>query len=345
MLDGVQPSDMNPRILLWAPRIAGLALSAFFAMFALGAQGSHSVVDVVMHLAPTLLMVALVTLGWRRPLLAGVGMLALSVLYVATTRRLDWALVIAGPLMIAGLLYLASWSFLKRSALVAVFALMTASPASSQAPPGDTASTSRGLCWSPAPRARCRAFIQQDGGFALSVFGRESTLLDSTRASSSGGPFGAAPLPVGNLPSYVGWDLMAMKNTNAAHALGVSVHAGLMMGFMTEGGSDFLVRSAVSLRRRTWWSSGDYRDLSVGVLVAQVEKLRHPSGPAWRPGVNASATWSRKRLSLFASMDVVHADVEPRVALHGGLKVTGAKPLLAATALGAALVGLFNMPI
>ena len=84
-------------------------------MFALGAvRGSHSIVDGVMHMAPTLLMLALVALGWRRPLAAGVAMLLLALLYVANTQRLDWALVVSGPLVITGLLHVASWRSSRR---------------------------------------------------------------------------------------------------------------------------------------------------------------------------------------------------------------------------------------
>ena len=104
--------------LLWAPRIAGLALTLFVASFALGAlTETHSLVGTIMHLAPTIIAVGIVAIGWRRPLVGGLGMTILAVLYAVTTRRADWILAISGPLALTGLLYFASWRATRSNAL------------------------------------------------------------------------------------------------------------------------------------------------------------------------------------------------------------------------------------
>ena len=57
---------------LWLPRILGLAVSGFIALFALnafraGRPLAEGLPDFAMHLVPAALLFAVVALAWRRP--------------------------------------------------------------------------------------------------------------------------------------------------------------------------------------------------------------------------------------------------------------------------------------
>jgi hypothetical protein len=89
------------RLLLWSPRILGILVSLFIGLFALDAfsQGKAFV------------LLALVGASWRREWIGGVAFIGLAVLYAMTTAKnhLDWMLLISGPLVIVGTLFMWSW--------------------------------------------------------------------------------------------------------------------------------------------------------------------------------------------------------------------------------------------
>lgn len=96
------------RALVWAPRILGIAVSLFIGVFALDALGEGP--RAILHLVPTFVLLLAVLLAWHRPWVGAVVFSALSVGYAATVPdRPDWILVISGPLLVVGLLFLWSW--------------------------------------------------------------------------------------------------------------------------------------------------------------------------------------------------------------------------------------------
>ncbi|HSC26080.1 MAG TPA: hypothetical protein VLD67_02335 [Vicinamibacterales bacterium] len=103
------------KLLLWSPRIFGLALSVFLGLFALDAfSPDKSFIEAlpgfVIHLVPAFLVLAIVAASWRWQWLGGVTLIALGVAYaVAVSWRLDWVAVISGPLLVTGVLFLFSW--------------------------------------------------------------------------------------------------------------------------------------------------------------------------------------------------------------------------------------------
>ena len=104
------------RVLLWSPRVLGILTVVFVAMFALdafepGAPALVAAADVGVHLLPAILLAGLVTVSFRWPLAGAIGFLALAVLYATALARgrLDWILVISGPLAVVGALFMASW--------------------------------------------------------------------------------------------------------------------------------------------------------------------------------------------------------------------------------------------
>jgi hypothetical protein len=103
------------RLLLWSPRILGIGVSLFIALFALDAFSQEktfiqALPDFLIHLTPTLLLLAIVVAAWRWAWLGGVTFIALALAYAIMVRwRLDWVAVISGPLLVVGLLFLGSW--------------------------------------------------------------------------------------------------------------------------------------------------------------------------------------------------------------------------------------------
>ena len=88
---------------LWAPRVAGIAMSLFLALFALDAFNGKSFARALpefgAHLAPALLVLGVVALAWRYPLRGAVGFGLLALAYA----------VIAGPLAVVAVLFFVSW--------------------------------------------------------------------------------------------------------------------------------------------------------------------------------------------------------------------------------------------
>ena len=107
---------------LWSPRILGIAVSFVLSLFALDAFTSgrpldRAMADFAMHLVPALAVLAVVAMAWRRPWMGGVTFVLLAAAYALAARsRLDWVLVISGPLLVVGLLFLWSWRSQQRLA-------------------------------------------------------------------------------------------------------------------------------------------------------------------------------------------------------------------------------------
>jgi hypothetical protein len=106
----------SSRLLLWAPRILGTLVSAFIGLFALDAFGGarsffEALPDFLIHLIPAVVLLALVGMSWRWEWIGGLTFIGLGVAYALTTAagRPDWVIVISGPLLVVGALYLWSW--------------------------------------------------------------------------------------------------------------------------------------------------------------------------------------------------------------------------------------------
>ena len=103
------------QIILWAPRILGIGLAIMLGLFAADVFiGNHGIlgtlVALVMHLIPSLLVLALVLVGWKHEGIAAMAFIALAVFYASTmAERLAWIVLVAGPLVIVSMLFFNSW--------------------------------------------------------------------------------------------------------------------------------------------------------------------------------------------------------------------------------------------
>lgn len=97
------------KLLLWSPRILGILLSLFLGIFALDAL-DEGLPAFLLHVAPSLLLLLVVAASWRWEWVGGTVFIMLAVLYgVPAWSRGASLLLISGPLLVAGLLFLWSW--------------------------------------------------------------------------------------------------------------------------------------------------------------------------------------------------------------------------------------------
>jgi hypothetical protein len=109
-------SAISDRLLFWSPRILGVLVSMFLGVFALDAFSPAKPIlaalpDFLVHLTPAVVVLGLVIVSWTREWIGGLAFIALAVMYGLTVGREhgDWVLVISGPLLIVGALFLWSW--------------------------------------------------------------------------------------------------------------------------------------------------------------------------------------------------------------------------------------------
>lgn len=103
-------------VLFWLPRSLGIAMALFLALFAFDTFDRTSpwwftLLNLVVHLIPTLLIMAMVTAAWKKPkrgalifLFAGIFMTAAQIQNARGNIPLN-ILCLAGPLFLIGYLY------------------------------------------------------------------------------------------------------------------------------------------------------------------------------------------------------------------------------------------------
>lgn len=98
----------------WGPRISGILVAAFLAVFALDAFDRRSVLEALpafaIHLIPAFLVLGVVAIAWRFEWIGAAGFIALAAIYgVMVHWRGDWVAAISAPLFVVGVLFLVSW--------------------------------------------------------------------------------------------------------------------------------------------------------------------------------------------------------------------------------------------
>jgi hypothetical protein len=110
------------RSLFWMPRILGILFAAFLSIFALDVFGEGygfwgTIFALVMHLIPTLVVLAVLAVAWRWEALGGILFIALGAWYlIGAWGRFHWStyLVISGPVFLIGGLFLSHWAYQAR---------------------------------------------------------------------------------------------------------------------------------------------------------------------------------------------------------------------------------------
>jgi hypothetical protein len=107
------------RLLYLTPRILGILFAIFLSLFALDVFGEgygfwETIVALLMHLVPTLIVIIVLVIAWRRAWVGAVLFCGLAVSYVGMTwGRFPFVayLAISGPLILMGVLFLLNWRY------------------------------------------------------------------------------------------------------------------------------------------------------------------------------------------------------------------------------------------
>lgn len=115
-------TDMNTstkRVLFWTPRVLCILFAMFLSLFALDvfdeSQGlGKTILALLIHLIPVYIVVIVLVIAWRWELVGAILFKAFAVLYVVLAwGRFHWStyLVISGPLVVVGILFLFNWIY------------------------------------------------------------------------------------------------------------------------------------------------------------------------------------------------------------------------------------------
>ena len=114
-------ASIYAKVLLWSPRALALMMTAFLSLFAFDAFSEgrplgQALVAFVIHLTPAFVLLSVVIVAWRWEWIGALAFIGLAAVYANMARhRFDWILLISGPLVIIGLMYL--WTWWKRDEL------------------------------------------------------------------------------------------------------------------------------------------------------------------------------------------------------------------------------------
>jgi hypothetical protein len=109
------------QFLFWTPRIAGILFIAFISLFALdvfdlGLGFWGTIVALVIHLIPSILLAVAIVIAWRQEWVGAVGFIGWGVWYLLSARGFGWDVyvLIAGIPALIGFLFLADWIWRKQ---------------------------------------------------------------------------------------------------------------------------------------------------------------------------------------------------------------------------------------
>ena len=109
---------MSPTAIRWIPRIAATLFTLFISLFAFDTGengGGVRMLDLLMHLLPTLFCVVVIVSAWKREWIGALVFLLLAVVYGWwASKHVDWILLIGGPLLLLTGLYTWAWVQRKR---------------------------------------------------------------------------------------------------------------------------------------------------------------------------------------------------------------------------------------
>lgn len=109
--------------LFWTPRIAAILFILFLSMFALDIFGQgysfwETVVGLLMHLIPSIILAIAVALAWRWEWIGAVIFIGWAIFYIARAHGFPWSVyaMIAGIPFVVGVLFLVGWIYRKEYA-------------------------------------------------------------------------------------------------------------------------------------------------------------------------------------------------------------------------------------
>ena len=107
------------KLLYWAPRILCIVFTILISFFALDVFGEsksvwETILALLLHLIPTFILIAILVITWRREWIGGILFSLLGFTYIINMWGqfpLMTYIVVAGPLIITGILFLLNWKY------------------------------------------------------------------------------------------------------------------------------------------------------------------------------------------------------------------------------------------
>lgn len=104
------------KVFCWAPRVLALTFVAFLSLFAFdvfeGPFHAMMIVGFLIHLLPSLALLALAIVAWRFPIVGAIAFIGFALLYIFLAgfdKPWSWYTLVSGPAMIIGILYVIDW--------------------------------------------------------------------------------------------------------------------------------------------------------------------------------------------------------------------------------------------
>ena len=103
------------KLLQWSPRILAVLVCLFLGLFSLDAfEGEktfpQTIVDFAIHLTPVLILLGVVVVAWRWEWVGALVFTGVALVYAYAARtHVSWIPIIAGPLLMVGILFFWSW--------------------------------------------------------------------------------------------------------------------------------------------------------------------------------------------------------------------------------------------
>lgn len=102
-------------IIIWSPRILGIIFVLFISLFALDVfseyQGLAIILPLLIHLIPSLILLALIVIAWKNEIVGAIVFFGFAAWYTwqVGVEHWSWIILLAGPAVLVGILYLLSW--------------------------------------------------------------------------------------------------------------------------------------------------------------------------------------------------------------------------------------------
>ena len=113
-------------LLYWTPRVLAILFIIFLSLFSLdvfqpGMSPGDVALGLFMHNIPSFILIVLLVVAWKRDIVGAVGFIAAGLAYIGLVVSnavgsglpwyiaITWALTIAGPALLIGILFLANW--------------------------------------------------------------------------------------------------------------------------------------------------------------------------------------------------------------------------------------------
>lgn len=102
------------RLIRWLPRVIGILFAAFISLFALdvfneGYAFGELLIALLMHLIPTLLIIAVLAIAWRNEWIGAILFGSLALFYLVSSGELLESMILTVPLLLIAGLFLLAW--------------------------------------------------------------------------------------------------------------------------------------------------------------------------------------------------------------------------------------------